>query len=543
MKKILSLILALLLAFSAVSVISVSAENEEYDELYGLPEIKEGYHRYFLLMPEDWVWDESVTAGIYWEKGTEAPESWPGYKAHKADIDEVYYYDVPADVEQIIWNNFYEGSDISAPVTRYNKRTDFLPTEDTEHQISYNRMIAIIHKDGFDGTSLSYEYPSCDWFCYYGGGGYGTNTSLTDPGTDTYRYYFYLPEGWSTKVYIHWWNGTNAQSDYPGYEANKTNIKGLYYYDVPKDVEQICWNHQFKNSIDYACYPETYNNHNKVYVLDFDKQSEYSSIYYGDWYYYYGHGEYGLTKDKTDGFYTCTHFGGTNPAPELPTNRYYFYMPNDWENQLSDNAGIYWWEGTNSCTTWPGYKATKTYIDGLYYYDVPKDVTTIIWNNYIDGGYNPESEIYKLAMKSTNIGTEYYEKGESELYAEGLASFDEMVYVIDYDKTDYNSFETNLVGEWYYYYGGGEYGPTPEKGDTVYTARYFGRASSDNETLLGDVNLDGKVNIRDSTAIQKHLANIETIEGLGKPAADYNGDGKITIKDVTAIQKKIANIA
>ncbi|MBR3988325.1 MAG: hypothetical protein IKK10_03375 [Clostridia bacterium] len=535
MKKFLSLILAILLVITAISAFSVSAEND-YDELFGLPEIKEGYHRYYLLVPDDWFWDESVTAGIYWDKGTDAPKSWPGYKAHKADTDDIYYFDVPADVEQIIWNNFYEGADISSAITRYNKRTDYLPTKDVEHQVSYNRMIAVVNKSNFDDTNLSYDYPACKWYCYYGGGEYGTNTTPTDK--DTYRYYFYLPEGWSAKVYIYWYNGTNAQSDYPGYEAYKTHINGLYYYDVPKDVEQICWNNIKAGSIDFACYPETYNNHNKVYVLDFDKRSEYSSIYYGDWYYYYGNGEYGLAKDKTEGFYTCRSFGGKNPAPKLPTNRYYFYMPNDWENELTKEAKIYWWEGTNSCTTWPGYKAKETDIDGLYCYDVPKDVTSIIWNNHINGGYNPDNDIYKLAKKSTNIGTEYYEKGESELYPEGLASFDEMVYVINYDKTDYNSFETSLVGEWYYYYGGGEYGTTPEKGNVVYTERYFGTAP----TALGDANHDGKVNIKDATAIQKHLANLIALTETDKTAADFNGDGEITIKDATAIQKYLAKI-
>jgi len=76
-------------------------------------------------------------------------------------------------------------------------------------------------------------------------------------------------------------------------------------------------------------------------------------------------------------------------------------------------------------------------------------------------------------------------------------------------------------------------------GKYLYTASLY----KDKTPLLGDVNLDGNVNIRDATAIQKHLANIETIEGLGKPASDYNQDGKITIQDATAIQKKIANIA
>ncbi len=660
MKRYLSLFLAILMAFSVISVISISAE-EEYNELFGLPEIKDGCNRYFLLMPKDWAWNEDVSAGIYWDEGTDAPESWPGYKAHKADIDDVYYYDVPADVEYIIWNNFYEGADISSAITRYNKRTDYIPTQDSEHQISYDRMISVVNKSIFDNDELSETYPTCKWYCYYGNGEYGTNKSPTD--TDTYRYYFYLPEEWQNEhtkdVYICWFEGTDCHENYPGNKANKTNIDGLYYYDVPRDVKEICWNNvvdKVNEGYSFACYPDTYNNDSRIFVVDFDKKTFSKVVYYGGWYYYYGNGEYGLTQNKTDGYYTNRSFGGDNPAPVLETNRYYFYMPNDWENKLSEDAGIYWWEGTNSCNLWPGYKAKRTDVDGLFYYDVPKDVTTIIWNNHLDGGYDPENEIYKLAKKSTNIGTEYYEKGESELYPEGLASFDEMVYVIDYDKIDSTSWDYSLKGEWYYYYGNGEYGTTPEKGEVFYTNRYFGTAPedlpeptkpfepvvdeitvyfvntigwenvyihhhtnfgfgdsnsengeamkllgtstqgsvyyynipedtswivfsngsdkshdvsaninhnsafeltemldgkylyktyqlTDKGTILGDVNLDGKVNIKDATAIQKHLANIETIEDLGRPAADFNSDGRITIQDATAIQKKIANIA
>lgn len=69
--------------------------------------------------------------------------------------------------------------------------------------------------------------------------------------------------------------------------------------------------------------------------------------------------------------------------------------------------------------------------------------------------------------------------------------------------------------------------------------------------LTGDINLDGKLNIRDATAIQKHLAEIGTIYDYGAPEfekeyakhiADFNHDGKITIRDVTAIQKRIAGV-
>lgn len=60
--------------------------------------------------------------------------------------------------------------------------------------------------------------------------------------------------------------------------------------------------------------------------------------------------------------------------------------------------------------------------------------------------------------------------------------------------------------------------------------------------LLGDVNMDSKLNIRDATAIQKHLASIATLDAKALAVADFNKDGKINIKDATAIQKKLAGL-
>lgn len=61
-----------------------------------------------------------------------------------------------------------------------------------------------------------------------------------------------------------------------------------------------------------------------------------------------------------------------------------------------------------------------------------------------------------------------------------------------------------------------------------------------NLTSVGDVNGDGKVNIKDVTLIQKFLANLETLGAIGKEVSDVNSDSRVTIKDATAIQKKIA---
>ena len=54
--------------------------------------------------------------------------------------------------------------------------------------------------------------------------------------------------------------------------------------------------------------------------------------------------------------------------------------------------------------------------------------------------------------------------------------------------------------------------------------------------LIGDVNLDGQINIVDATAVQRHIVEIALLTGDGLIAADTNGDGFYNIKDVTAIQ-------
>lgn len=57
--------------------------------------------------------------------------------------------------------------------------------------------------------------------------------------------------------------------------------------------------------------------------------------------------------------------------------------------------------------------------------------------------------------------------------------------------------------------------------------------------IIGDVNKDEKLNIRDATALQKYLAKIDEVYKL---VADFNGDLKIDIRDVTDIQKKLAGL-
>ena len=159
---------------------------------------------------------------------------------------------------------------------------------------------------------------------------------------------------------------------------------------------------------------------------------------------------------------------------DVGTNRYYFYMPSAWTSEEikdeTDHAGIYWWEGTDACgavdgsnpdsPAWPGYLAQKGDIEGVFYLDCPIDVTTIIWNNHFNGGEDSSDPMFKLAAQTVNIGSEYYDPGESDLYPDGTDSFDNMIYVCDPTRTSTNelSGQKTYGGDWYYYYGNGQYG-------------------------------------------------------------------------------------
>ena len=60
--------------------------------------------------------------------------------------------------------------------------------------------------------------------------------------------------------------------------------------------------------------------------------------------------------------------------------------------------------------------------------------------------------------------------------------------------------------------------------------------------VSGDANCDTEVNIKDATAIQKHVAGLITLTDAGVKLADVDANTSVNIKDATAIQKHIAGI-
>ena len=231
----------------------------------------------------------------------------------------------------------------------------------------------------------------------------------------------------------------------------------------------------------------------------------------------------------------------THPTlpPEPETNRFYIYMPTSWEDSENfEGIGVYWNKGSDIPETERGVEAARTYTENVYCIDLPTDVEEIVFNNFYSGAWNQPSRTHFI--KTTG-----YDQGESDTYPWGIDSLVGMIYVIhgEGEKLDLADDRCEYVykGEWYYYYGNGEYGITPEKSEEFYTA------SSLAEPVTpffesGDVNRDENLNIKDATLIQKFLAKISDLSPAQQKLADYNDDKKVNVRDATAIQKKIAHI-
>ncbi len=88
-------------------------------------------------------------------------------------------------------------------------------------------------------------------------------------------------------------------------------------------------------------------------------------------------------------------------------------------------------------------------------------------------------------------------------------------------------------------------------GKSVYVEVTYGDNSIESDNIviakgnfgiLGDADEDTKVNIKDATAIQKHIAGLITLTKTGQKLADVDGNTNVNIKDATAIQKHIAGM-
>jgi hypothetical protein len=59
---------------------------------------------------------------------------------------------------------------------------------------------------------------------------------------------------------------------------------------------------------------------------------------------------------------------------------------------------------------------------------------------------------------------------------------------------------------------------------------------------MGDINLDGSIDITDVTLLQKGLIGLSSLDNTQTYCADVNGDGVVSITDATEIQKYLVGI-
>ena len=60
--------------------------------------------------------------------------------------------------------------------------------------------------------------------------------------------------------------------------------------------------------------------------------------------------------------------------------------------------------------------------------------------------------------------------------------------------------------------------------------------------IIGDVDFNGKADIKDATLIQMYISTIKDLNNYQLTVADVDGDGEVTVADATAIQKYLAEL-
>ena len=156
--------------------------------------------RYYFQMPDGvhgmlnedgeviptWYNEFSSGAGVFWWGNFPAAcKSWPGYRAMTADADQhIYYVNMPAEVDALIWNNGVAGgTDAAQPVYEKARQTVDIscePAEPGEYDTmpegcdNFDECIYILQNEPDTTAVYSVRMPVPGaWYFYYGSGCYG----------------------------------------------------------------------------------------------------------------------------------------------------------------------------------------------------------------------------------------------------------------------------------------------------------------------------------------------------------------------------------
>lgn len=305
----------------------------------------------------------------------------------------------------------------------------------------------------------------------------------------------------------------------------------------------------------------------------YSKDLEGEIMYLKDW-----------TKERA--LWISSMYDAETPEPPKPDRTIYFSTNLDW-----DNVHFYSWSTGFVPTKWPGEKAAivNTLQDGskLYKAELPEGVTSVVFNNGSNGEQTVDITLtagknYYITTENTgetNKADEYIYNVEASTYSEPItettettfnteiqeteSTITESIEVTTTEKTEQTTSTTNTEGST-------ATDPvetqnttatatdatenttlteTPTQSASVTitetnktTATTPPSTTIEEELTFGDVNLDNKVNIKDATTLQKHLAKIQQLPEKNLSVSDTDKNGRITISDATTIQKKIAGL-
>ena len=205
-----------------------------------------------------------------------------------------------------------------------------------------------------------------------------------------------------------------------------------------------------------------------------------------------------ITVTATDGSETASEtftYTKKNPA-----DKQVIYFDNSSYNWSNVYCYLYIGGATaTSYAAWPGTAMTKG-ANNLYSMDVP------------DGF---ENGLVIFTESKDAVANRYPADGETGLSLGGESMI----------------FKANHA--WEIYLGGNP--TTPTTAPTQPTTAPVGKV------LIGDVNMDGNITIKDATLIQMHIAEMTTLTGNALVAANANKDSTVNVKDVTMMQRYLAH--
>lgn len=286
-KRILSVILAGALSASVIAGGAISASaTRNADDTY-TPDGVDA-NTYYFAMPGAWqsdYWKENVkSGGLYWWTGADTPGSvfshdWPGYKIYEAKDEEnvknLYYSPCPKDANQIIFNNNIDGG---MPGTEGFIQEKF----DASCQIK-------------DTGAQFYTFGESDYYT-----------------RDVWMYVWDKVAEYAECDPIQWSDTTQGSMT----KDEKEQIAAVYEAALEADPEDFSIQEFGKYSNNFVIddsgdgYGLMQIFDNMVYVCNLDPNTMIKSYtivpkenggkitYGGDWFFYYGNGEYGIWPTK-----------------------------------------------------------------------------------------------------------------------------------------------------------------------------------------------------------------------------------------------------